>query len=84
MIRGMRKFRISKDGLYLGCPAAHRTILTESCTRSEDDHCEHFQGLDYSGGSGTAFVLCDYGLEDRRSSIVLPLVDTVKRIIGIG
>ena len=79
----MRRFRISKDGLYLQCPAAHRTILTESCTRSEDDHCEYFQGIDYPRGSGAAFVLCDYGLEDRRSSIVLPVVDFVKRTIKL-
>lgn len=79
-----RRFRISKDGLYLECPAAKRTILVESCTRTKDDHCDYFQEIDYSHGSGRAFVLCDYGLEDLKSSIVLPIVDSLKRVIGKG
>ena len=79
-----RKFRISKDGFYLKCPAAHRTILVKSCSQSEENHCDYFQGIDYSHGSGAAFVLCDYGLDDRKSSIVLPVLDFVKRKLGGG
>ncbi len=77
-----KKLRISKDGNYVECPAAHRVILVTSCSRSDDDHCDLFQGIDFSGGSGTAFVQCDYGLDDRKSSIVRPLVNLVKRKLG--
>lgn len=80
----MAKLRISKDGLYVECPAAHRTILVESCTRSEDSHCDYFQEIDYKEGPGIAFVLCEYGLDDRKSSIVRPILDLVKRKLGKG
>lgn len=52
------------------CPAAKRTILTQSCSQGENEHCECFNGLDMA--SGVVYVLCDYGVEDRRRSIVVP------------
>jgi len=66
----MHRLRVSKDGLRVTCPAAHRTILTESCSQGETEHCDYFNGLDFSRGA--VYLLCEYGLEDRRSSIIVP------------
>ena len=73
----MHKLTISKDSLRTECPAAHRTILVESCSQGADQHCDCFQGLEMSGE--VAFVLCDYGLEDRKMSIVIPSGSGVKK-----
>ena len=72
----MHKLMISKDSLRTECPAARRTILTESCTQGADQHCDCFQGIEVSGQD--AFVLCDYGLEDRQMSIIIPSGSGVK------
>lgn len=66
----MHRLKISKDGLTTECPAAHRTILVKSCSQGADEHCECFQGMEVSGS--TAYVLCDYGYEDRQKSIIVP------------
>jgi hypothetical protein len=66
----MLRLRVSKDEITVECPAAHREILTTSCSRTEDDHCECFQGLD--SVRSTVYVLCDYGFEDRQMSIIVP------------
>ncbi|KKN15029.1 hypothetical protein LCGC14_0990310, partial [marine sediment metagenome] len=42
-----------------------------------DQHCDCFQGLEMSGE--VAFVLCDYGLEDRKMSIIIPSGSGVKK-----
>ena len=63
--------RISKDSLRTECPAAHRTILVESCTQGADQHCDCFKGIEMDGA--VAFVLCDYGLEDRQKSFIMPV-----------
>ena len=73
----MLKLRISKDSLRTKCPAAQRTILVESCTQGADQHCDYFQGIEMSGE--VAFVLCDYGLEDRKMSITIPGGSGVKK-----
>ena len=66
----MLRLRVSKDGVTVKCPAAHRTILTKSCSQGENEHCACFNGVEYSGS--VAFVMCDYGVEDRRMSIIVP------------
>lgn len=66
----MHKLNVTRDGQRTECPAAHRTILVESCSQGADQHCDCFQGLEMSGLD--VFVLCDYGYEDRQTSIIVP------------
>ena len=66
----MHRLRVCKDTVTVACPAAHRTILTQSCSQGENEHCACYNGLDYQGS--VLFVLCDYGVEDSRMSIIVP------------
>ena len=66
----MHQLKVSRDGGTVTCPAAHRTILTKSCSQGETEHCDFFNGLDFSRGE--VYLLCDYGLEDRRTSVIVP------------
>jgi len=66
----MHRLKVSRDGGRVTCPAAHRTILTQSCSQGENEQCDYFNGLDLSRGE--VYLLCDYGLEDRKRSIIVP------------
>jgi len=73
----MHRLEVSRDGQRTDCPAAKRTILVESCSQGADQHCDCFQGMKVSGE--VAYVLCDYGLEDRKTSIIIPDGSGVKK-----
>ncbi len=66
----MERQKVTRDGQRTTCPAARREILVNSCSQGADQHCECYQGMDMSGG--VVYVLCDYGYEDRKTSIILP------------
>lgn len=66
----MHKLEVSRDGQRTNCPAAHRTTLVESCSQGADEYCDYFQGLQMSGA--VVYVICEYGLEDRKMSIIIP------------
>jgi len=73
----MHRLKVTRDGQRTECPAAHRTILVQSCSQGADEHCDCFQGLEMSGVE--AYVLCDYGFEDRQTSIIVPGGSGVKK-----
>lgn len=66
-----KKLRISKDSQRVECPAARRLVIVSSCSQGADQACECFQGIETDGA--VAFILCDYGYEDRRKSIIMPV-----------
>lgn len=66
----MHRQRVTLDGQRTTCPAAHRVILVNSCSQGADQHCECYQGMKMI--DGIAHILCDYGYEDRKTSIILP------------
>ena len=70
IISNANRYKISKVGLKVECPGAGKEVAATNCTRTKDDKCEFFQDILFM--EDAAWVVCEYGVESKSSSILVP------------